>query len=267
MRILKGQEILPDDSTLVQHNISDGDTVNVLIEPNHDISVKVQCRSFQYKHDMSHCMTVKQLKMLLIESKEVRFLYKNLCLVMEDRNGDTKRYQVLDDDSIPLHFYMPGRSLNLEAVGPSVLIKSQGPFGQIYYHKITKKSSVNDVMKMIMRSYNAKNVTKISMFVTDGCGGYQQLDEKETAPVSELLPEDKTVYYIEDQSAFTYCWLVYHQGKVVGKVYGNYSGSEYGTVLSIKLRIQAEMGISTDCIAVYRVPCISRRDGESLCHD
>ena len=29
----EGQEILPDDSTLVQHKISDGDTVNVLIEP------------------------------------------------------------------------------------------------------------------------------------------------------------------------------------------------------------------------------------------
>ena len=71
---------------------------------------------------------------------------------MEDINGDTKRYRVLDDDSMPLHYAMPGTSLNLEAVGPSVLIKSQGPFGQIYYHKVTKKSSVNDVMKMIMRT-------------------------------------------------------------------------------------------------------------------
>ena len=66
------------------------------------------------------------------------------------------------------------------------------------------------------------------MFVTDGYGGYQQSDEEETAPVSELLPEDKTVYYIEDQSAFTCCWLVYYQGKEVGKVYGNCQGSGYG---------------------------------------
>ena len=38
-------------------------------------------------------------------------------------------------------------------------------------------------------------------------------------------------------------------------------GSDYGAVLSIKLRIQAEMGISTNCIAAYRIPY---RNGQSL---
>ena len=62
MKILKGQEILPDDSTLVQHSISDGDTMSVLIELEHNIEVEVQCGPKVYKHEVSNCMTLKELK-------------------------------------------------------------------------------------------------------------------------------------------------------------------------------------------------------------
>ena len=68
----------PDDSTLVQHNISDGDTVRVLIEPERNIEVEVQCSPIVYKHEVNYCMTVKELKMFLIENNEAAFLEKRL---------------------------------------------------------------------------------------------------------------------------------------------------------------------------------------------
>ena len=42
VRLLNGQETLPDDSTLVQNNISDGDTLSALIEPDKEISVQIK---------------------------------------------------------------------------------------------------------------------------------------------------------------------------------------------------------------------------------
>ena len=69
VRILKGQEILPDDSTLVQHNISDGDTVNIVIEPDKKITVEVVCNLGPFKLRISNSCLVKGLKKRLIDSK------------------------------------------------------------------------------------------------------------------------------------------------------------------------------------------------------
>ena len=77
MRILKGQEILPDDSTLVQHNISDGDTVNIIVEPDKQIIVYVSCTLGTFKHEVSTSMTISDLKQKLIDSMQVAFLWVN----------------------------------------------------------------------------------------------------------------------------------------------------------------------------------------------
>ena len=251
MKILKGQEILPDDSTLVQHNISDGNTVNILIEPENNIVIEVQCRPKTFVHNVSHCMTIKQLKMLLIESKEVGFFYRHFSLVIPATNTGITEMNTLDDDSLPIHYYACNGNIKLEAVNPVVLLKSQNPLGEISYHKITNKSSVNDLKAMIMTSRTSKDVTSITMFVSDGNDGYIRLDELDDLHVCKLLPEDKTVYFIEDRLSFNRCWPVYHQDKEVGQVYGNDHGSSYDRILSAKLRIQEEMGIPTICITIY----------------
>ena len=69
VRVLKGSQILPDGDTLEENNISDGDTVSVLIEPERNIEVEVQCGPKIYRHEVSNCMTVKELKMFLSQTK------------------------------------------------------------------------------------------------------------------------------------------------------------------------------------------------------
>ena len=127
MRILKGQEILADDSTLVQHNISDGDTVNILIEPKQDIKAEAQCGPKIYRHDVSHTMSVKQLKTLLIERKETAFFYAHFNLVMQKTNNDIKHDQVVDE-SLPLHYYTSDTSVKLQALSRTVQLKFRNPF-------------------------------------------------------------------------------------------------------------------------------------------
>ena len=216
MRILKGQEILPDDSTLVQHNISDGDTVNILIEPEQEIEVEVQCGAKIYKHKINHCMTVKQLKMMLITTKKVAFLHPQFDLVIKASNGEIEQDEVLDDEAMPLHYFTLGTSVKMATVSTMMLVKSQNQFGEIAYHKITNKSTASDLEGIIMKSgcfdlgvskplqygYKSeleitesvrKDLIDISMFVSDGHGGYVSLDELDTVPVCKLLPEDKII--------------------------------------------------------------------------
>ena len=94
------------------------------------------------------------------------------------------------------------------------------------------------------------------MFVTCGNDRYRRLDEAQSEPIYKQIPDDKTVYFIEDRISFSHCWSVYYQDMEVGKVYRK--GSVCETVLGIKLRIQEEMGLLTDGILVYKIP--SRSD-------
>ena len=42
VRVMKGHEVLPDGSTLDEHGIIDGSTVNIIIEPEKEISIKMK---------------------------------------------------------------------------------------------------------------------------------------------------------------------------------------------------------------------------------
>ena len=252
--------------------------MNVLIEPEKYIAVEVQCGPKNYRHDVSHCMTVNQLKMRLFENNEVAFFYKHVNLVMQVTNKGVKQYQVLDN-SLPLHYYTSDSCLKLAAVGSLHLIKSKSPFGKITVHQITNKSTVLDLKEIIMKSrhdtsdsgkgvlnlteclsrdlerviMNAigkEGVRDISMFVNCGNDRYNRL-ESDTVPVCQLLPEDKTVYFIEYWFSLKWFWPVHYQGKEVGQIFCYWGNEErYETVLSVKLRIQEEMGIPVNCINV-----------------
>ena len=240
MRILKGQEILPDDSTLVQHNISDGNTVNVLIEPEHDISIEVQCGPKVYKHEVNYCMTVNELKTLLIENEEVAFLYREFDLV---ENEGTEQEQILDDDTLPLHYFISDKSVMLVVLGPYLIVKSKDSLGTLRHHKVASNCTVRQLKRVI-----DSNSTNMSMFVARGNDRYKKLDETEDTAVRKLLSEDKTVHFITDTGSLDDVCSVYHHDKEVGQVQDpNY----YDITLSVKLRIQEEMGIPVHCITVY----------------
>ena len=287
VRILKGQEILPDDSTLVQHNISNGDTVNVLIEPERNVEVEVQCGPKTYKHEVSNGMTVKQLKMFLIETNEVVYMYKNLHLVTQVTNKDAEKEEELEDDFLPLHYYATDTNLKLQAIGPTVFVTSENSFGEKVRHKIPRKATVAGLKEVIIKSkWNSPNVNKfirvnsgctiddltkciikslrrdndddIFLFVACENNCYKRLDETDSTPLGELLSNGDVVYYIEDSpssNSYDRNWPVYYLKEHIGTMYGKSTHQNQGvvfeTVRSLKLRIQEEMGIPAHCITVY----------------
>ena len=89
------------------------------------------------------------------------------------------------------------------------------------------------------------------MFVSDSNKGYVRLDESKSTPILQILPEDKTIYFIKDQLSFNICWSVKHRGREIGKVPDNYISIglfNHKNIVAVKLRIQEEMGIATTCI-------------------
>ena len=101
MRILKGQEILPDDNTLVQHNISDGDTVNIVIEPEKKINIQINFGLETFEHNVSNSISIKDLKQLLRTSDQVGFCEDDFGLRVES-DGEAMK---LDDERIPVDVY------------------------------------------------------------------------------------------------------------------------------------------------------------------
>ena len=133
MRILKGAD--QDDSHLA--DIKDGDTVNVVVKMEHNIEVEVRCGPKIYKHVVNHCMSIKKLKMLLIESNEVVFLLRDFVLIA---NKDIEEELELDDDSMPLHYYTSDKILKLKAVGPTIFVTTQDLFGTQVHYNIWRKT-------------------------------------------------------------------------------------------------------------------------------
>ena len=107
---------------------------------------------------------------------------------------------------------------------------------------------------MIMKSSCKEDV---SLFVTCGNNVYKKLDETEDFPVWKLFLKDKRVYFIEDKLSFNACWSVYYGDEEIGEVFGlkiydeEDDEEDYETVLSIKLRIQEQMGIPANRVNVY----------------
>ena len=101
VRILKGQEILPDDSTLVQHEIADGDIVNIVIEPDATIKIQVKYNSNIFSHAISCSSSVQQLKELLYDKEQVVFPPVEFDLVYEN-DGEVI---TLDDTALPFLMY------------------------------------------------------------------------------------------------------------------------------------------------------------------
>ena len=158
MRILKGQEMLPDDSTLVQHNILDGDTINVIIEPDKQITVEVLCYLGTFQHEISSSMLVRDLKQKLSDSEQVTFLLDQFCL--EAKLSDTC-VKSLKDDSLPLHEYGIRDDCKLFVVRPYMFVTLVSPHGKKRFTKVLKVTNVRKLKNMIKQLYCGNNVTDI----------------------------------------------------------------------------------------------------------
>ena len=249
VRIMKGHEILPDDSTLVQYNISDGDTVNIVIEPDKQITVEVICKLGTFKHEISNSILVRDLKQKLIDCKQVAALVDEFDLHVKLSDTDV---QILDDHSLTLHEYGIWDDCKLLVERPYIFLAlmNQDHSRQVY-KKVDKRVTVAELKKMITQLFCDKK-TDILMFVTNDQITFVKVDSEKVVPVNEIMSDGQTVCYLEDKRDYDVCYPVKLEDVEVGKVYGDKSD----TVKIIKLRVQNQLDIAANLVTVTKVDCI-----------
>ena len=77
VEVIKGQEVLPDGSTLDEHGIIDGSTVNIDIKPHTMVNVRMKLGPADFSIGVHNTMRVDQFKEHLV--------YVRLCQVQGQR--------------------------------------------------------------------------------------------------------------------------------------------------------------------------------------
>ena len=72
--MIKGQEVLPDGSTLKEHGIIDGSTVNIVIEPDKELNLTFILGPKQFTHKVKSSLSMRELKQQLIDGGCCRVL-------------------------------------------------------------------------------------------------------------------------------------------------------------------------------------------------
>ena len=123
VRLLKGQEVLPDGSTLEEHGIIDGSTINIVIEPEKEINLRMKLGSRQLTHKVLNSVHVPELKQQLIDGGTVGFKHNAFTLIISADDNDGIGVDIpLLDESLQLHMYRVGDNTTMRIIGGRVQI-------------------------------------------------------------------------------------------------------------------------------------------------
>ena len=251
VRVIKGQEVLPDGSTLDEHGIIDGSTVNIIIEPEKEINLQIKLGPKVFSRKLLNSVRVRELKQQLIDGGNVGFLINEFQLV----SFSTWYKITLEDESLPLHLYGVGDNTTLRAMGGRVTIKLVNQKGAIWYKTFSKSITVAQMKQTILSTdtfFSAdeeRNLVKdIWLFVNQG-DSYRELDDEAT--IGEIISNDDTVYFIEDRF-FPETAMILVNLLPIGKEIGSVGCSIEDTVLSVKLRVQAQFGFPVSHVYVVQ---------------
>ena len=203
VRVIKGQEVLQDGNTLDQHGIIDGSTVNIVIEPEKEISIKMKLGPKEFTHKVKSSVRVRDLKHQLIDGGTVGFLLEDLTLIVSADDNDCVTDDIpLEDDSLPLYLYGVSDNMTVKIMGEKITIVLVTYFGGHYRRSLPKNMTI-DVLKQEIQSvdsffgeYYQDQRKGIWLFVKRG-ESYRKLPD--AAPISSVLSNNDVVYFIEDR--------------------------------------------------------------------
>ena len=228
MRILKGQEILPDDSTLVQHNISDNDTINIIIEPEKKIKLKLQFDPEEFSKTVKNSMSVKDLKQELIDSDDFAFVHNDFDPMYLE--NPVKKVKL--DTSLPLHCYKIDDGATILIEKTFLLVNIRGVGGETEWIKrMPKKAKVSDLKAVILTDICPKSVSNIRIYLG------KKLDEEDV--LGDVVEDfDEMFVFVEDKCYEDYRY-VYYMGKRIALIGVDENDSEE----DLKLRAQDQLCI------------------------
>ena len=261
VRLLKGRYVIPEGSTLDQLGITDGDTINILIEPDECVEIEVKCGPKTYKLEISQSMRVEELKQLLIKNNQVAFLSKDFHIAKLVIKDGASSEITMNDESLPLHFYGIQNESTLTVVRPFVLLNIVNIVNEIYFKQLPRDISVKQLKKTMIyakRFYEHFDFYNIIMFTKTAENSYKKLDENLDVTIGDLFSDGDMIYLTMD-NFFVYSYPLYYDGKEIGKVGIGYQES----CLSVKLRTQEQTGIPVGNITISSSPPTSNNPRDS----
>ena len=147
VRVIKGQEILKDGSTLEEQGITDGSTVNII---NINI-ITMKLGPKEVTFSVSSSVRLPDLKQQLIDGGTVRFpLPEFRFIICADNNDGIAEDISLWKESLPLHLSGVEDNTTLRIIGGSIMIQLVNQRGQQWYKPFRKTITVKDMKKTIL---------------------------------------------------------------------------------------------------------------------
>ena len=275
VRVIKGQEVLPDGSTLEEHGITDGSTVNIIIEPDKEISLKLKLGPKQFTQKVKSSVRVRDLKQHLIDGGTVGFSINEFQLIIsaDDNDGITEDV-LLQDESLPLHLCGVGDNMTLRIIAGNIRIHLVTHRGEHWFKQFPKSMTIKQ-MKQAIKSVNyffridpddaphddPTLTSDITLFLQCDDDSYRKLEDE--VPVGEQLSDNDIVHFIEERFFNKEEMMsVFYKDEEIGDVGWSiqYERENMETVLSMKLRVQDQLGFPVTCVDV-------KQQGKSLGND
>ena len=154
VRVIKGQKVLPDGSTLQQHGITDGSTVNIVIEPEKEINLHMSLGSWLFTYKVNNSVRMCDLKQSLIDGGTVGLALDEFQLLISgDGNDEIPDDIPLHDELLPLHLCGVGDNTRLRIIGGNIMIQLVSQKGQHWYKTFSRNMIISE-MNQTLRSFD-----------------------------------------------------------------------------------------------------------------
>ena len=225
VRVIKGQNILPDGSTLEQHGIIDGSTVNIIIEPDKKINLKMKLGPKEFSQKVLNSVRVRELKQQLIDGGTVGFKANAFTLLISTDDNDEVATDIpLVDESLPLHLYRMGDNTTIRIIPVNVQIVVDASRGQRWLKTFPRSISICQMKQRIKRFLSDNNDLDDIWLFKQINKSYQRLDDDDDdeRPISSVLSDNDVIYLVEDRfiSVDTIdVFPVYYKGEEIDRVW------------------------------------------------
>ena len=151
VRVIKGQEVLPDSSTLGEHGITDGSTVNIVIEPDKEINLTIKHGPRVVTCSVNNSLRLCDLKQKLIDDDVIGFSFDEfgLFLFVDDNHGLVSDIS-LEDNLLPLNLCEVSDNATIRILGGSVLVNLIHQDNERWIKVFPKTMTINQMKKAIM---------------------------------------------------------------------------------------------------------------------
>ena len=181
--MIKGQDVLPDGSTLRENRFTDGSTVNIVIKPVIVVNLHMKLGPKEFTCNVHNSMLVRDLRQQLIDGGKVGFSINEFHLIIsEDDNHRVATDIPLVEESLPLHMYRVGDNTTNRIVGKKVMIDLVSPGGQHWWKTFPRTTTIKQLKdESSFRGDFFKNISRqvsVWAFLQKG-KTYKELQDKQ----------------------------------------------------------------------------------------